>query len=41
MDHQILINICIFEQSEELLFSDRSGPLGALKGEILDNLKEF
>ena len=27
MDHQDSINICIFEQSEELLFSDLSGPL--------------
>ena len=27
MNHQILINICIFEQSEELLFSDLSVPL--------------
>ena len=41
MDHQDLINICVFEQSKGLLFSDLSGPLSALKGEILDNLKEF
>ena len=27
MDHQDSINICVFEQSEELLFSDLSGPL--------------
>ena len=27
MDHQDSINICLFEQSEELLFSDLSGPL--------------
>ena len=29
MDHQDSINICVFEQSEELLFSDLSGPLSS------------
>ena len=27
MDHQNMINICVFEQFEGLLFSDPSGPL--------------
>ena len=30
MDHQDLINICVFEQFEGLLFSDLSGPLSII-----------
>ena len=32
MNHQDLINTCIFEQIQGLLFSDLSGPLSTLLG---------
>ena len=32
MNHQDLINTCVFEQFEGLLFSDLSGPLTASHG---------
>ena len=33
MNHQDLINTCIFEQIQGLLFSDLSGPLNVSKGQ--------
>ena len=32
MNHQVLINTCVFEQIQGLLFSDLSGPLSFRDG---------
>ena len=43
MNHQDLINTCIFEQIQGLLFSDLSGPLITVEQQILrmTNFDEF
>ena len=33
MNHQELINTCVFEQNQGLLFSDLSGPLNFTAGQ--------
>ena len=40
MNHQDLINTCIFEQIHGLLFSDLSGPLSLVHTESLDSLRQ-
>ena len=41
MDHHNLINICLFEQSEALSFSDLSSPLSHIFNSSIDLLTLF